>query len=199
MRLWLSLPSDDDEVAARAAESAAAAAQAAAAAVATTTAATTPGSVPATVPPPVTVAEPKPAPRRATATVDFPRGVRVAMAAYDDMPEEGATAASLAAASAGSQGGVSDAERAETKGMLVSRHLSKVGLRLTVTPHHSHSKATHFILIVHMQPEAPLTTTTTAADATADDASATAPAIAPAAQPITSFSLHVNLGYALAQ
>jgi hypothetical protein len=130
--------------------------------------------------------------------VDFPRGVRVAVAAYDDMPEEGATAASLAA-SAGSQGGVSDTERAETKGMLVARHLSKVGLRLTVTPHHSHSKAIHFILIVHMQPEAPLTTTTTAADATADDASATAPAPAAPAQPITSFSLHVNLGYALAQ
>lgn len=127
-----------------------------------------------------------------TAQVDFPLAARVAVAAYDDMPEEGAAAA-LADV-------VTEAEQAE--GLVVSRQASKVGLRLRVTPlpERAATAGTRFVLVVNMQPDEPAQAVSSPVkEAGSSTEAAATPTPAPAPQPITSFTLHVNLGLALAQ
>lgn len=202
MLLWLSLPDDPDVVAAAAAAAAATASASAVSASPPLASSATPGS--ALTPKPLphhhhpSSSSPRSPPRPASALVDLPRGpgARVFVPAYDDLPDESALGAS-AATSAAAMAHLSAEDAAKQQAFVVFRQLSKVGLRLRVTPQGNKTTATHFILIVNMQPaEGAAGSATTAAAA---DGAAPTPSPATAAQQITSFPLHVNLGYALAQ
>ena len=184
MKLWLTLPGDS----AAGAGVAATPAPAAAAATQRPSSSQPPSQLQA----PVLV-------RDASASVDFVRGSTL-LAAYDDLPEE--NAAWVEPSSAAALEPLPD--------LVVFRHLSKVGLLLHVTPRSS-QLSTHFILHVNFQMESPNTSSSSSSssslgasvDPAASTPAATSPAPSPSPSPpaaaITTFPLHVNLGFAIAK